>query len=289
MATFPVSEFLEQQQALLALGLLVACYLILSLGEILLPRRRPGPTAGWRWLNNLSLTLTSMLLLRQVKLLMPIAAAWWAAQAGFGLLYVIDAGWLLSLVATFLLLDLATYFYHRISHSVPLLWRLHMVHHSDTDFDLTTTYRNHPINLIIALGARLPAVILLGAPVYAIVVYELASIVAELFSHSNIRISERWDRRLRRFVVTPDYHRTHHSSTREYTDSNFASVLPLFDWLFGTGSTRAYVEHEECEIGLEYFREPVDSRLDHLILMPFRNFRSASTVPVQPLRSDYGS
>ena len=118
---------------------------------------------GWRWLNNLGLTFTSLIFVRQVRLKVPVTAAWLASSSDLGLLHIVEEGVVPKLIATFLVLDLSTYVYHRISHKVPLLWRLHVVHHSDTEFDLTTTYRHHPINVAIALATPLPAIIFLGA------------------------------------------------------------------------------------------------------------------------------
>ena len=271
-------DFLETHQGALLLAVLVGSFVVLSLCEVLFPRRRPEGYMGWRWLNNVSLTVTSLVLVRQVKLILPVTAAWWVSSTEFGLFQVVDGGWIFTLVVTFLVLDLSTYFYHRMSHAVPWLWRLHAVHHSDTEYDLTTTYRNHPINVIVGLGARLPAIIVLGAPVYAIVAYELFSTAIELFTHSNVRVPEKLDKKLRYIIVTPDYHRTHHSSTRRFTDSNFAGSFPLFDHLFGTVRSRPYLEHEKFEVGLEYFRSSRDSRLDQLLVMPFREFGK----PIEP-------
>jgi sterol desaturase/sphingolipid hydroxylase (fatty acid hydroxylase superfamily) len=118
----------------------------------------------------------------------------------------------------------------------------------------------------------LPVIILLGAPLYAVVVYEIINIAIDLFSHSNVRVPERIEKRLHTFIVTPDYHRVHHSSNRRFTDSNFVSMFPLFDRLFGTANDKPYNEHEDLEVGLEYLRSPRDTHIDQLLLMPFRKF-----------------
>ena len=269
-------NLIEVHQNLFVLAVLVGSFSLLSLGEVLFPRRIPDGAMGWRWLNNVSLTLTSLLFVRQVKLVVPLTTAWWASSTGFGLLQVIDAGWVIAVILTFMLLDLASYFYHRLSHRIMLLWRLHVVHHSDTEFDLTTTYRNHPINVILALATHLPAIVLLGAPVYALALYALVTTAVELFAHSNIHVPRRLDGWLRYLIVTPDYHRVHHSSTRAFTDSNFAATFPLFDHLFGTYRSRPYADHENLKVGLDYFRSPRDTRLDQLLLMPFRTFGRAA-------------
>lgn len=264
--------FIEQQKDILILSVLIGGFVLLSICEALFPRRNSENSMGWRWLNNISLTVTSAAVVRQIRLIPPIATAWWVSNAEVGLLQIMQAEWPLALIVTILVMDFTNYVYHRVFHKVPLLWRLHAIHHSDTEFDLTTTYRNHPFVAILLLVARLPVIICLGAPVYAIVIYEIVNTAIELFAHSNVRIPERFEQRLRYFIVTPDFHRTHHSSNRHFTDSNFAGIFPVFDFLFGTARHKPYIEHEKLKVGLEYFRSPRDSRLDQLLLMPFRKF-----------------
>ena len=265
-------DFLDQHQPIINLAVLIAGFVVLSLCEVLFPRRRPPNPMGWRWLNNISLTLITFFVAHNAQILLSLLAAWWASSAKIGLFQVWQPGWAYTIIITLLVLDFSNYVYHRLLHRTPLLWRLHAVHHSDTEFDLTTTYRNHPLVAIFLISVRMPVIVLLGAPVYVIIIYGLYNIASDLFSHSNVKIPERVDRLLRYFIVTPDFHRAHHSSTKCFTDSNFATMFPLFDHLFGTASDKPYAEHEELEIGLEYLRSPRDTRLDQLLLMPFKNF-----------------
>jgi sterol desaturase/sphingolipid hydroxylase (fatty acid hydroxylase superfamily) len=262
----------EQHLGILSLAVATAGFVLLSICEAYFPRRHPATSMGWRWLNNLSLFVVTSLTLRQTQLILPISAALWVSSVEFGVLQIWQPGWVYAVVITFLVMDFSTYVYHRLLHGVPLLWQLHAVHHSDTEFDLTTTYRNHPFVAIFLQIARLPVIVIMGAPLYAIAIYELANIAFDLFSHSNVRIPERLENRLRHAIVTPDFHRTHHSSTRRFTNSNFSGMFPVFDHLFGTASYKPYKEHEKLEVGLEYLRSPRDTRLDQLLMMPFRKF-----------------
>ena len=264
--------FLEQYEGEVTLAALVIVFVLLSVCEAVFPRRQPTDGTGWRWLNNVGLAVITITVASWTQLILSLAAARWVSGHEFGLLQVWQAGWGFSVIITVVVLELAVYIYHRLMHRVPWLWRLHAVHHSDTGFDLTLAYRNHPLAAIFLLGIRLPVIVLLGPPVYAIVIYEVARVAQDLFSHSNVRIPERVENWLRYVIVTPDFHRLHHSSTRRFTDSNFSSTFPWFDYLFGTVSNKPYAEHEDLEVGLEYFRSPRDTRLDRLLLMPFRKF-----------------
>jgi sterol desaturase/sphingolipid hydroxylase (fatty acid hydroxylase superfamily) len=194
------------------------------------------------------------------------------------------------MIFTVVVMELESYSIHRLSHRVPCLWRLHAVHHSDTDFDLTTAYRSHPLEGVFLFIVRGTVIVLLGAPVYAIVIYEAARVAQDLFGHSNVRIPSRVESWLRYVIVTPDFHRLHHSSNSFFTDSNYSATFPWFDYLFGSVSNKPYAEHVDLEIGLEYFRSSRDTRIDQLLLMPFRNFRQLERRPERerfiPDRSD---
>ena len=133
-----------------------------------------------------------------------------------------------------MLLDFAVYAQHVLHHAIPVLWRLHMVHHADLDIDLTTGLRFHPIEIVVSMAVKLSAVAALGAPPLAVLIFEVALNATSMFNHSNIRISIGWDRILRLIVVTPDMHRVHHSVIIRETNSNCGFNLPWWDRMFGT-------------------------------------------------------
>lgn len=272
-------EFLEQHGDVLLFYVLCGSFCVIAVAELAFPRRplRHGQTS--RWLNNLGLALVATLFNRGVFVFAGLSTAWWANQHEFGLLPSLGVGWWASAVIVVLVLGLEDYITHRLMHAVPFLWRLHAVHHSDTEFDLTTTYRNHPLAALVLMLLRLPVIAALGVPVSVLMAYEALRIAQNLFSHSNIRLPETVDRYLRWVLVTPDFHRTHHCSQRTFTDSNFSAVLPWFDYAFGSYRSRPYDSDAALEIGLEQFREISDARLDKLLLMPLRvsSGRTAAT------------
>jgi len=273
-------DLLEQHGNVLLFFVLCGAFSVIALAEMAFPRRPLTPGQTVRWLNNLALAVTTTLVNRWVFVAAGLSTAWWVNQQQFGLLPWLDTGWWASLLVVFLVLGLEDYVTLRLMHAVPFLWRLHAVHHSDTEFDLTTTYRNHPLAALILLLLRLPVIAALGAPVSVLMAYEALRIVQNLYSHSNTRLPESLERYLRLVLVTPDFHRTHHRSTRAFTDSNFSAILPWFDYLFGSYRRCPFDSHAAMEIGLEHFREARDARLDKLLLMPLRVGRSAMQDPL---------
>jgi sterol desaturase/sphingolipid hydroxylase (fatty acid hydroxylase superfamily) len=169
-----------------------------------------------------------------------------------------------------ILLDLAIYFQHVLFHAVPLLWRLHRMHHADLDIDVSTGLRFHPIEILLSMVIKLAVVIALGAPAVAVLIFEILLNATSMFNHSNVRMSEGFDRVLRWFVVTPDMHRVHHSVLARETNSNFGFNLPWWDRLFGTYRAQPAAGHEVMTIGIEQFRDPRELGLDRMLLQPFR-------------------
>ncbi|MDX1734667.1 MAG: sterol desaturase family protein [Halioglobus sp.] len=261
-------EYLEQHESEVLFGALVIAFCVIALAEQFFPRRPGNPNLGFRWANNIGLAAVTTAFNRFVYLATGLGTTHWVNEQGSGLIPWLDAPWAVSFMLLLLILAFGDYVTHRLMHVVPVLWRLHAVHHSDTEFDLTTTYRNHPFAALVLLLLRLPLIALLAAPVAMLLVYEVLRLAQDLWSHSNTRIPERVDRYLRWFLVTPDFHRVHHSSDRQYTDSNFSSTLPWFDYLFGSYRRLPATTQRDMEIGLESFRERRNSRLDQLLLMP---------------------
>ncbi len=166
-------------------------------------------------------------------------------------------------------MEFITYWIHRAYHTIPILWRIHAVHHSDTEVDVTTSHRHHPFEPMINALILTPILFALGAPIVVLASYNLLHTAFSLISHSNIVLPEKLDKVLRLFVITPDFHRMHHSSDRQYTDSNYSAIVPWFDYLFGTATRLPYADIPKMELGLEVLRDNKDNRLDKLFTTPF--------------------
>jgi sterol desaturase/sphingolipid hydroxylase (fatty acid hydroxylase superfamily) len=261
-------------------GAALGIFLALALWEILSPRRALSIGRAGRWPSNLGVLVFDALL---VRLLMPAAAvgmAVIAAQRGWGLLNITPwPAWLEAIVG-FLALDFAIYGQHVAFHKVPILWRLHRMHHADLDIDVSTGLRFHPIEIILSMLIKITIVILIGVPALAVVIFEVVLNATSMFNHSNTAMPLWLDRIVRLLVVTPDMHRVHHSIVRHETDSNFGFNLPWWDRVFGTYRAEPEAGHESMTIGLPIFRDRRELRLDRLITQPFRSDTSqAVSVP----------
>jgi len=200
--------------------------------------------------------------------ILPAGLAMLASQRNWGLLNQIGIPDWLKILSGVILLDLVVYTQHVVFHSIPVLWRLHMVHHSDLDFDLTTGLRFHPLEIVVSMCLKLLAVAALGPPWLAVIIFEVALNSTSMFSHSNIRIPQTADRLLRLLVITPDMHRVHHSVIIRETNSNFGFNLSLWDRLFGTYKSQPADGHTEMVIGLSQFRDIRKLSVPGLLILP---------------------
>ena len=247
------------------LGVLVS----MAMWEFVAPRRRLSISKGLRWFSNIGLTVVNTLAVRIAFALGAVGIALVAEQRQWGLFNNISLPAWLAIILSVLALDLAIYLQHVMFHAVPLFWRLHMVHHADLDFDVTTGLRFHTIEILLSMGIKAAAIILLGAPPAAVLIFEVLLNATTMFNHSNIWMPAGLDRALRLVVVTPDMHRVHHSVIPGETNSNFGFNLPWWDFLLGTYRSQPSQGHEGMEIGLRQFRERDVEWLPWMLLLPF--------------------
>ncbi len=262
--------YVVHHEPMIRLGCFAGVLLLMALWEFLAPRRRLTVARPVRWTSNLGLTALNTLAVRFLVPLGAIGTAVLAQERGWGLLNNVSVPAWLAVVLSVVALDLFIYLQHVMFHAVPLLWRLHMVHHADLDFDTTTGVRFHTIEILLSMGIKMAAVVLLGAPAVGVVAFEVLLNATSLFNHGNVRFPVRLDRLLRLLVVTPEMHRVHHSVIPSETNSNFGFNLPWWDFLFGTYKAQPADGHEQMTIGLEQFRdEKRADRLHWMLLLPF--------------------
>ncbi len=256
--------FYEAQFSLLFGGIF-----LLFLIEAVLPRSRKGESSDQsiRWLNNISLAFINFLVVLFV--IGFIGSLYQSLLPDYSLIREFQIPDLLALAIVLLLIEFLIYWIHRAYHRYAVLWRIHAVHHSDTHFDVTTSNRHHPFELILNSIILLPIIMLLGASFWVLIFHSFTSILVNLFAHGNIKIPNWLDKALRKIIVTPDFHRLHHSSNRQYSDSNFGVIFPWFDYLFKTATRLPRNEIPDIEIGLERLRDPKDNRIDKLLAIPF--------------------
>jgi sterol desaturase/sphingolipid hydroxylase (fatty acid hydroxylase superfamily) len=252
------------------LGVFVTVLALLALLETLVPRRR-GEARRWRrWPGNLGMVALDTIL---VRILFPTAAVGVALAAeanDLGLLNQLALPVWLAVAVAIVALDLIIYAQHRLFHAAPWLWRLHRVHHSDVAVDVTTGLRFHPGEILLSMLIKLGAVVLLGAPALAVMLFEVILNATSMFSHANIRLPAAADRVVRALLVTPDMHRVHHSVVPRETNSNFGFNLAVWDRLFGTYRAQPAAGHDAMTLGLAAFRDPRESRLDRMLWQPLR-------------------
>jgi sterol desaturase/sphingolipid hydroxylase (fatty acid hydroxylase superfamily) len=222
-----------------------------------------------RWINNLIIVGLDTLALRLLLPLLAVEAALIAETHQIGLLHVMPEGPpLLIGVVSFLVLDLAIYFQHRVFHHVPWLWRLHRMHHSDVVIDVSTALRFHPLEILLSMLIKISLVTALGLSPFVVIAFEVTLNASSLLNHANWNMGK-WDRWVRCILVTPDMHRIHHSSRVEETNSNYGFCLSLWDRLLGTYTPQSRLRIADMTIGLESFRRPQDQTLWALIKNPF--------------------
>ena len=232
------------------------------------PRRSLTTPKKARWISNLSFMMGNPVLVRIVLPILAIDAALIAQQRAWGLLNIFDWPFWVEFVFGMALLDLVIYLQHVMFHAVPLLWRLHMMHHTDLDYDLTTGLRFHPIEMILSMILKMTVIVALGPPVVAVLAFEVLLNGMAMFNHGNIKIPNAVDQWLRRLVVTPDMHRVHHSVIIRETNSNFGFNLSWWDRLFGTYRHQPQKGHTAMTIGLSQFRDEKRLTLPWLLILP---------------------
>lgn len=241
----------------------------MALWEALAPRRtlRLG---RHRWSANLSLALSNTVVVRFAVPLGTYGAAEVVAARGWGLFNLTTGPPVLEFLTAVLVMDLVVYLQHRLFHSVPVLWRFHKVHHADIDFDVTTGLRFHPVSMVLSMGIKMSAAVLLGASPFAVLVSETALNLTAMFNHANIRMPGAADRVLRWFIVTPDMHRVHHSVAAGEMSRNFGFNFPWWDRLLGTYRDQPAAGHHATTHGLDEHQADVNQNLFWMFALPFR-------------------
>jgi len=266
-----INDFILSNEPAIRIILFIGVLAVMGTWEVLAPRRALTVSKAVRWFNNLSLVALNTLLLRWLFPTAAVGMALMAGDKGWGLLNVYPLPFWQAVLVSVVVMDLVIYLQHLMFHAVPLFWRLHRVHHADLDYDLTTGARFHPIEIILSMFIKFAAILLLGPPVVAVVVFEVLLSSMAVFNHANIRLPLGLDRVLRLLVVTPDMHRVHHSVYDDEANSNFGFNLSWWDKIFGTYRDQPRDGHERMTIGIRKYRSPKRvTWLTGLLLLPFR-------------------
>ncbi|NOY72718.1 MAG: sterol desaturase family protein [Gammaproteobacteria bacterium] len=264
------SDFITQHEITIRLSFFFGVFALMALWEIKAPRRALIVSKAMRWVNNLGLVVLNSIILRLLFPAAAIGVAAFATEHGWGLFNHFRIPIPLAVVLSVIAMDFIIYLQHVLVHAIPTLWRLHRVHHADLDYDVTTGARFHPIEIILSMLIKFATIVVLGAPVVAVVIFEVILNAMAMFNHGNVGLPSKLDRFMRLFVVTPDMHRVHHSTEDNETNSNFGFNLSIWDRLFGTYIAQPRAGHLKMDIGIHYYRDPKQvSQLPGMLTLPF--------------------
>ena len=266
-----MESFLLANQSAIYTFLFLGTMGVVAFWEYVAPRRELRASMRVRWAGNFGVLCINTVLLWLVYPGFGIGAAIFAADRNWGLMRLVDAPYWLAFLLSIVLLDLGHFGIHFLFHRIPVLWRMHRLHHTDQDFDFTTAIRFHPAEAVLEYGANLVVVLLVGPPVLAVMLFAFSYVLTTSWVHGNIRMPVGSDRRIRRLIVTPDMHRTHHSQVEAETNGNYGGLFSFWDRLFGTYVDEPKAGHEGMAIGLREFDNDRHVSLTWMLANPLLN------------------
>ena len=256
-------------ETLVRLGFFTAIFIAIALSEKVAPRRILLKSKFKRWISNFGMQIIDVAVLRFIFPIFPFGVAVICVQRGWGLLNYYHTIQPLALFIGILVLDFIIYLQHRVFHIAPVFWRVHMVHHTDQDIDVSTAVRFHPLEIILSLLIKFTAVAAIGAPPLSVLIFEVMLNGASMFNHGNIKIPLYIDRVIRMVLVTPDMHRVHHSVITRETNSNYGFSFSWWDRLLGTYKAQPQEGYDKMKIGLNGYHDDRSLKLSALLTMPF--------------------
>jgi sterol desaturase/sphingolipid hydroxylase (fatty acid hydroxylase superfamily) len=258
---------LEPHIRILAFG---GVFVVMAGCELMWPKRALTVSKSLRWISNIALVVFNTVLARLVLPMAPVIFAGLCLERGWGLFNLVELPLWWEVLLAVVIMDFAIWAQHVMVHVVPILWRLHRVHHADQDLDVTSGARFHPLEILLSLGIKFCVIAAIGASPVAVLAFEVILNAMAMFNHANVRLPLALDAVLRLILVTPDFHRVHHSVIARETNANYGFNLSIWDRLFHTYIAQPKLGHLGMTIGLEYFRSPTEQRLDKMISQPFR-------------------
>lgn len=265
----------------LRLGVFAGVFAIMALLELMLPRRPLVVSKGQRWFTNAAIIGIDGLLVRLMAAfvipLAAVAASLYTEQHNIGLFNWISLPFWLEVVAAVMILDLAIWFQHLVSHKVPMLWLFHRMHHSDRDIDVTTALRFHPIEIGLSMLYKIVLVFILGPAPVAVVLFEVILNGSAMFNHANVKLPLWLDRIIRALFVTPDMHRIHHSIIQREHDTNYGFAMSIWDRMFGTYTDQPSKGHDAMTIGLAAYQHDGPSELLWSLKLPLQGIAAGGS------------
>lgn len=259
----------------LRLLIFVSVLIAMAALETLLPKRERIQSRKQRWATNLSLVVVNSVVLKLLGPISAMLAAEFAIRNNWGLLSLIpwhQPLWV-DIIIGIVLLDFAIYLQHLASHRMPFLWRFHKVHHADRDIDVTTGVRFHPIEAALSMLYKCIVILIFGPLVVAVLLFEIILNALAMFNHANIALPNSLDSILRVLLVTPDFHRVHHSVIDKETNSNYGFFLSIWDKYCKTYTEQPRDNHFDMTIGLQSCQTTNPNKLLWCLSLPFKTMQ----------------
>ena len=259
----------DEQQATIRLSVFIGVFTLMAVLEVLAPKKERVLPRGKRWLTNWSLVVINSVSMRFLIPVLAVSVAQQIDQSGWGLFNLVVFPFWLECILAIVVLDMLIYWQHVASHHLPILWRVHKVHHADRDIDVTTGARFHPIEIGLSMLYKFACIAILGAPALAVFIFEVLLNASAMFNHSNMRLAKGFDALMRKFIVTPDMHRVHHSIIVPETNSNYGFFLSAWDRLFSSYTDQPQKGHADMIIGLEEHQDEQPASVLWSLKAPF--------------------
>ncbi|MDG1707465.1 MAG: sterol desaturase family protein [Emcibacteraceae bacterium] len=270
-------DTLIENERNIRLGVFLSLLILFGVLEFIIPLAKRRARRWSQWFNNISITLINTVIMRLLLPVMAVGISQYAATNEYGLFNLINIGLWPAFILSLLMLDMLIYGQHVMMHNVPLLWRLHRMHHTELGLDVTSAVRFHPIEILISMLIKMAFVLIMGIPAAAIIFFEVILNGLALFNHSNIKLPAFLERQLRKIFITPEIHWIHHSEIQNETNSNYGFNLVFWDKLFGTYIDKPTLDYPQMQQGLNEFGLEKPLSLAQLLISPFKDYKKGET------------
>lgn len=268
-----IQNLIIDNEVLIRLFFFFGIFFVMAILESIFTRRELLLSKNKRWLNNIILVFLNTIIIRVLFPTAAIAISIYAHNNGIGLFNILELTIVNTVILSIILMDLIIYWQHRLFHTINFFWKFHLVHHSDMDYDVTTGFRFHPVEIIFSMIIKFVFILILGVPVIAIICFEVLLSSFAIFNHSNIRIPKKIDAFLRLFIVTPDMHRVHHSVSHQELNSNYGFNISLWDKIFKSYIAKPKKGYTNMTIGLATLQDENKTvSIFNILKMPFNKF-----------------
>lgn len=257
---------------ILRLTFFLSILIILIMAEILFPKKKRIHNRKDRWITNGLITLINTASVNIVHIAIPliaIVAAIDVSNGKMGLFNIINFPIWIEIILTVIILDFIIWGQHLLSHKIPFVWRFHRMHHTDRDLDVTTAVRFHPFEIIFSMFIKITSIYILGASAIAVIIFEIMLNGMAMFNHANLRIPFRIENILRKFIVTPNLHRIHHSIYIDEHNKNFGFSLSIWDKIFKCYLDQPRDGHKDMKLGLKWQNDK-PTKLGWSLWIPFK-------------------